>query len=292
MLIVSATPPGGSFIEFLRVDIVAVDDGNSPVTVGPYEIIYTTDGTLPRNGDQWDDGTTYNADDVVQHNIVLWVSNTTNTDSEPKAGNADWTALSSKKRRSPIKQLPIDGPKTLKFFARTTDGLTTTEITSVFFDVTELTAKNEIHTAPETVRNYTLKVENGDIQLTSGGLYDIVYGIDKTKQDVREVILVENIAPNAAIGNRVLPQFGSALNRILGQALPAGFTRGRVQTSIFEALTFLTEIQREEAVPADEQIKQILSVNVQPLDPTTYKYQFSVETVSGLKVTDTGIIGG
>lgn len=256
MLIVTATPPGGSFVEFLRVNIIATDDGNSPVTTGPYEIVYTTDGTVPR----------------------------VDIDGNPLD--------TAKKRRSPVRNFPIDRPTTLKFFARTPDGVTTTAVSSVYFDVDEVTAKNEIHTAAPGIRNYTLAVVGMDIVKESTGLYAIVSGIDKTRQDVREVILVENVAPNAPVGNRTLPQFGSSLNRLLGQALPPGYTRGEIQTSVFEALTFLMQLQREENVPADEQIRRILSVSVQPIDPTSWRYSFSVETVSGVRVTDSGILGG
>jgi hypothetical protein len=256
MLVVVATPPGGQFIEFVRTTIVASDDGNVPIIVGPFEIVYTTDGTAPR---------------VDINGVPL---------------------DTAKKRRSPIRNLPIDHPTTLKFFARTTDGVTTTAVSSVFFDVQEVTAKNEIHTVAPGIRNYTLAVVDGDIQRDSGGLYTVVSGVDKTKQDIREVILVENIGPNAPIGNRTLPQFGSALSRLLGAALPPGYVRGEIQTSVFEALTFLSELQREENVPADEQIRRILNIHVSPIDPTSFRYTFSVETVSGLRVTDTGTIGG
>jgi len=255
MLTVDITPAGGIFVEFVRVDIVASDDGNVPIASGIFEIVYTTDGTLPEV-------------DVF--------------------GNPLGT---SKKRRSPIKQFPIKQPLTLKFFARTLTGSQTTTVQSAFFNLTELTAVNEIHTVPEDVRNYTVRVDNGDIQKTDNGLYAIVYGIDKTRQDVREAILVENVGQGMPIGNRLLPQFGSALNRLLGQALPAGFTRGQIQTSIFEALTFLTELQREENVPSDEQIRRILFVNVENVSPTSYRYHFSVETVSGRTVSDSGTIG-
>jgi phage baseplate assembly protein W len=256
MLVVVAIPPGGPFIEFVRIDIVASDNGLSPIITGPFEIVYTTDGTVPR---------------VDINGLPL---------------------DTAKKRRSPVLRFPIDKPTTLKFFARTTDGVTTTTVTSVFFDIQEVTAKNEIHTAQPGIRNYTLTVLNGDIQKDSGGLYSIVAGVDKTKQDIREVILVENIAPKAPIGNRTLPNFGSSLNRLLGAALPPSYTRGEIQTTVFEALTFLQQLQREENVPADEQIRRILSISVQPLDPTSFRYSFTVEMVSGVRVTDSGILGG
>jgi hypothetical protein len=256
MIVVSASPPGGQFIEFLRINIIASDDTIVPVTTGPYEIVYTTDGTVPR----------------------------VDIDGNPLA--------SAKKRRSPIKNLPIDGPTTLKFFARTTDGSFFTPVSSVYFDVTEVTARNEINTAAPDVRNYTLQVVDGDIVRDGRGLYEIVSGDRKTAQDIREVILVENVSPDRPIGNRTLPQFGSALPRILGKALPIGFTRGQIQTTVFQALTFLSELQREENVPSDEQIKRVLNVAVEAIDPTSFRYHFTVETVSGIKVSDTGIVGG
>lgn len=258
MLIVVATPPGGQFIEFLRVNIVASDDGNVPVITGPFEIVYTLDGSFPE----------------------------VDIDGNPLG--------TAKKRRSPIRNLPIDHPTTMKFFARTTDGVTTTAISSVYFDVQELTAKNEIKTAAPTVLNYTLTVENGDIVKTDRGSYGIVFGPDKTAQDVREVILVENVPDQQNPGARTLPRFGSAVSRLLGKSLPPSFTRGQIQTSVFEALTFLAELQRREEVPQDEQIRKIRNVNVElvPDQPTSFKYTFSVELAGGLVVSQSGVVVG
>lgn len=256
MIQVSVTPNGGQFIEFVRIDIIAADDGVVPITTAPYEVFYTTDGTLPE--------------------VDLF--------DEPLG--------TTKKRKSPAKGIPISKPTTLKFFARTLDGSFSTETFNVYFDLTELTALNEIHTAPATVRNYTVAVANGDILKTDNGLYAIVFAAFKTAQDIREIILVENVPANAPPGNRTLPQFGSALNRLLGKSLPAGFVKGQIQTTILEALTFLSELQREENVPADEQIDRILFINVDALSPTSYRYDFSVQTVSGQKFSDTGLVGG
>jgi hypothetical protein len=256
MIIVSATPPGGQFVEFLRINIVASDDATAPVTSAPYEIVFTTDGTVPRI-------------------------------------DIDGVPLdSAKKRRSPIKNLPIDRPTTLKFFARTTNGAFTTSVSSVFFDVTELTARNEIHTAAPNVQNYTLRVVDGDIVRDSRGLYDIVSGNRKTAQDVREVILVEDVPRNRSSGSRTLPRFGSALNRILGKSFPVGFAQGQIHSTVFEALTFLIELQQSERVPADEQIASISSINVLAIDPTSFRYTFSVKTANGNTVTNSGIVGG
>lgn len=256
MITVKVTPNGGQFTEFVRIDLVASDDGSGPITTAPYEVFYTTDGTLP---------------EVDINDVPLGTT---------------------KKRKSPARQIPVDGPITLKFFARTLDGSFSTDIASVFFDVTELTALNEIHTAAPNVRNYTLLVTDGDIVKTDNGLYEIVSGVQKTSQDIREVILVENVPANTPPGSRTLPQFGSSLNRLLGKALPTGFTRGQIQTTIFEALTFLSELQREENVPSDEQIDRIVFINVEVLSPTSYRYNFSVQTVSGQKFSDTGVLGG
>jgi hypothetical protein len=252
MLQVKASPRGGQFIEFLRIDITAFDDGVSPVVGPPFEILYTTDGSVP-------------------------------SDTNP----------STKIRRSPITQLPINGPTTLKFFARNLSPPTTftTSIVIEFYDVLELTARNEVPTVGPSIRNYTLTINDiGDLVRTSPGQYDVVFGIEKTKQDIRESILVENVPQNAPIGDRTLPKFGSALNRILGQSLPVDFAANEIQASIFDALTTLMNLQQDERVPSDEQIRRIISVTVVPLDPTSFRYYFMVETVSGQKVSDSGTI--
>lgn len=256
MIVVTLKTPTPPFIEFIRVDLTASDDGTSPVASPPYEIVYTVDGSAPTV-------------DVNGHPLGT-----------------------SKKRRSPIRQIPFDGPTTLKFFARTTDGLHTTLTQNVFLDIQSVTARNEIHTAAPDVSNYTMQVLNGDIVPSGNGIYDIVSGVGKTKQDIREVILVENVPTNSLPGTRTLPRFGSALPRILGQSLPVGFAQGQIQTTVFEALTFLAELQRTEQVPSDEQIDSILSIHVQALTPTAFRYTFQVRTVSGKTVSDAGIIGG
>ena len=257
MIVVAANPPGGEFEEFLRVDIIASDDGNVPITSGIYEIVFTTDGTMP---------------------------------------DVDPTGLpvgTSKKRRSPIKQFPISRPTTLKLFARTSDGANETAVQSLFFDIIELTAKREIRTAPPQVRNYTLMVENGDLRRNSRGGYDIVTGQRKVSQDIREALLVENVPPDEAPGDRTLPRFGSALNRLLGQSLPPAFTRSQLQTSIYEAITFLAELQRIDQVPLNEQIRRVRSVSVEArTDGVSFKFNLAVELVSGEVLTETGIVGG
>lgn len=252
MLIVKASPKGDQFTEFLRIDIIAEDDGTTqPPVVPPFEILFTTDGSIP-------------------------------SDSNP----------STKLRRSPIKQLPIDGPVTIKFFARSlTPPVVTTPIFVEFYDVLELTARNEVPTVGPNIRNYTLKIDDiGDFVRTSPGQLEVVFGVDKTRQDIRESILVENVPQNASTRDRTLPQFGSALNRILGQDFPIGFATSEIQASLFSALTTLIGLQREERVPADEQIRRIVSLNVVPLDPTSFRYHFVVETTGGLRVGDSGTI--
>lgn len=252
MLTVSVSPPAGRFTEFLRVDIRASDDGVAPVSVGPFEILFTLDGSVPSG-----------------------------------------TNPATKVRRSPILRLPLDGPTTIKFFARAV-GLpsTATAIQIAFYDVIELVPVGAIRTAPVGVFNYTLKVdETGDLTRTGDGKYGIVFGVDKASQDIREVVLVENVPPGSAIGDRTMPSFGSALNRILGQDFPLGVAVNDIRSTIFDALTTLIELQRSERVPSDEQIRRILDVAVAPVDPTTFKYRFSVETVAGRKPVETGTIG-
>lgn len=253
MLVVTASPPGGQFTEFLRLDIIALDDGTTqPPVVAPFEILYTTDGSVPSDSNS-----------------------------------------ATKIRRSPAKQIPIDGPLTLKYFARSiTSPIVVTDIKVEFYDVIELTAVNEIPTVGPGIRNYTLGISDiGDIIRTSPGQYDVVFGTDKTRQDIRESILVENVPQNAPVGDRTLPNFGSALNRILGKDFPVGFASNEIQASIFTALTTLIELQRESRAPASEQIRRIVSLTVTPQgDPTAFRYHFVVETTGGLRFSDSGNI--
>lgn len=250
MLTVAATPTGARFTEFVRVDIIAEDDGTSPEVTGPFEILLTTDGSIPSDSNS-----------------------------------------ATSIRRSPILRLPLSGPTTLKFFARpASGGGTATDISIEFYDVIELLPVGAVRVAPDTVTNYTLRIdEDGDLVRTNGR-YEIVWGVDKCVQDIREIILVEDVPSNGRIGDRTLPQFGSSLNRVLGESLPVGFVANDIRSSIFNALSALTALQRQERVPFDEQIRRILNVTVSTIDPTTYKYRFAVETVGGATVNDSGSI--
>ena len=252
MIVVSVKTPPLPFIEFIRIDLVASDDGIAPVSTPPYDITYTTDGSDP-------------------------------------VGNPLGTA---KKRRSPLKQIPINGPTTLTLFATDKNAVHTMPTQSMYLDVQDLLAKNEIHTAAPGVTNYTLAVERGDIVRTDNGIYGIVSGAAKTGQDIKEIILVENVPRNRPVGTRTQPQFGSAISRLLGQSLPFGFTQNQIQSTVFEALTYLIALQESENVPSDEQIDKILSVNVQARSPTSFRYTFSVKTLRGVVVSDSGLIGG
>ena len=252
MLTVSVSQKGGRYIEFIRIDIIAQDDGTTnPPTVPPYEILYTTDGSIPSG-----------------------------------------TNSATITRRAPIKQLPIRSPVTLKFFARSIiTPIETTAIQVEFYDIIELTARLAIPTVPENVRNYTLKIsDTGDLVRDGGGQYAVVSGPDKTKQDIREIVLVEDVAQNDSIGNRTLPRFGSALNRLLGKSFPMGFVTGEIHSSLFKALSTLIELQRAERVPFNEQIRRIVSINVTPKDETSFRYHFVVGTLGGESVSDTGTI--
>jgi len=253
MIKMTVTPPAGQFIEFVRLEITAIDDGSDAFNIAgaPFEILYTIDGSIP-------------------------------SDSNPN------TVI----RRSPVKNLPIDKPTMLKVFARSLNpSVQTTDILLQFYDLLELTARNTINTVDPSVRNYTLKIdESGDLVRTSPGQYDVVFGIDKTKQDVRESILVENVAQGSPVGDRTLPTFGSALNRVFGQSFPIGFAASEIQTSLFDAMNTLMALQKAERVPTNEQIRRIVSISVTPIDPTTFKYRVIVETVSGDVLADNGTL--
>lgn len=248
-LVVTTSPAGGKFTEFLRIDIVAVDDGNLPEISGPFDILFTTDGSIP---------------------------STTNP--------------STSHRRSPIKNFPISKPTTIKYFAQTTDAVTQTSIQTEFYDVIELTARNTIPTVQSGIRNYTLTIADGDIVRDERGLFTVVSGADKTAQDIQEIILVEDVPEGTPIGTRTLPEFGSALNRILGLSFPQGFAANVVETSLFSAMETLISLQRLERVPSDEQIRRILQVRVAPKNETDYKYKIVVETVGRRVVTSSGVI--
>lgn len=254
MVKVTISPDPGNYIEFVRLSLLAEDDGlTSPPTVEPYEILYTTDGSIPSDSNS-----------------------------------------ATKVRRSPIQQLPISKPTTIKFFARSlTFPVAQTPIQVAFYDLTELTAKNTVLTVNENIRNYTLTINtSGDLVRTSPGRYDVIFGVDKTKQDIREIILVEDVAQGQPVGDRTLPRFGSALNRILGENFPIGFAESEIRSSLFDALSTLIQLQRDERVPNNEQISRIIRVAVAPLDPTTFTYEIIVQTVAGEQVSDRGTIVG
>lgn len=253
MLRVQITPPGGEFIEFLRITMSAYDDGLLPISTPPWEIVYTTDGSIP-------------AVDI--------------------AGNPLGT---SKKSISPIRNFPIGKPTTVRCFARR--GSTTSEIVSAYFDIVELLAKNEIRTVTDDITNYTLAISNGDITKNDRGLYDVVWGMRKAAQDIRQVLQVENVPEGRPAGQRTLPRFGSALNRILGAALPVGIARGQIHTAIYNAVTYLAELQRAENVPDTEQIRRIRSLSVDTeSDLTRFRYNILVELVTGETVQESGTI--
>lgn len=260
MLTVQATPTGTRLNEFVRITLVAQD-----TNPGTLEIHYTLDGSVP---DTFGSGT------IIRRSSYLSLS--------PGFSTIEFSA----------KNIPLSQPTTVKFLAR---NITTLEITPVsieFYDIIELTAVQEIRSVPEDVKNYTLKITNGDLARTTNGLFDIVFGIDKTAQDVREVISVENVPEGTAIGNRILPNWGSGLNRIFGSALPAVFTASLIQTEIYKALAELMRLQRIEAVPSDERIRDIVRVIVVPMNETDYSYDFEVTTSSGRVVNESGLIRG
>lgn len=195
-------------------------------------------------------------------------------------------------RRSPIMGLPLSQPTTIKFFVRNLLTLEETAVQTEFYDIIEINSRQEISSTPEGVTNYTLKIQQNDLVRTQNGLFDIVYGIDKTAQDVREVILVENVPENTASGNRLLPNWGSGLNRIFGSSLPAVFAASLIQTEIFKALNELMRLQRLSSVPSDERIKNIARILVIPKSETDYAYDFEVVTVSGRVINESGVIRG
>lgn len=253
---VSINPPGGRYVEFIRVDIEATDDGTSPISTGRFEILLTTDGSIPSD---------------------------TNTETI--------------RRVAPILRFPLDGPTTLKFFARTlSTPVVVTPIQVHFYDLLELTARNLIRAVPNSESNYTIKVENKDIVRNDLGFYDVVYGKDKTAQDVTEIILVETVSTGRFVGNRTMPNFGSELNTILGKPFPVTFAASRIQTSIFQALNTLIALQKKSRAPAHEQIAKIVSLSVVPQskgEATSYRYHFVVETVNGGLSSGTGsVVGG
>jgi hypothetical protein len=184
----------------------------------------------------------------------------------------------------------------LKYFARVVaTPTTTTDITTEYYDIIELTARNTVAIVPPAVTNYTLQVENGDLVKTDEGYYSVVYGKDKTSQDIREVILVEDVPKGVIDNSRMLPRFGSELNRILGRSYPVGFAANSLKISIFRALTNLMALQRLSRAPTNEQIRRIVSVDVIPQsegEATRFSYHFVVQTVSGDTAQSSGFVVG
>lgn len=199
-------------------------------------------------------------------------------------------------RVSPIHVIAVTQSTTIKAFAQRTDAGITTGLITQYYQIVSSNAHREARTVSPDVARYTLQINNGDILRSTSGQYGVVYGAEKAKQDIREVILVEDVPVTKSSGNRTMPRFGSALNRIIGQALPSvdspDFVAGDIQTSIFQALSTLQTLQQNAKVPSSEQIKDIVSVIVTPQSPTDYTYQIVVEMASGEQVSDTRIIRG
>lgn len=209
----------------------------------------------------------------------------------PQIGGSTTTA-----RRSPVATIPLMHSTTIKAFAQRTDAGVTTPIIVQYYNIASFDAQRTARTVSSDVTRYTMQVRNGDFVRTSRGQYGVVFGLDKVKQDIREVVLVEDVPNRAPIGNRTLPRFGSALNRLIGQAGISNDSTesvaGEIQTSLFQALTVLQALQTQSQVPGDEQIKDIVSIVVTPNSPTDYLYQIVVETLTGRQVSDTGTLKG
>jgi hypothetical protein len=250
--VVNFNPSGGISQGLTRVTLRVVDAISGVEVVTPYNIAYTVDGSAPSIGGN---GTT---------------------------------------RRAPVLNIPLSAPTTIKAIGQTVDTLTTTPQAAQYYDVRTVFAKLTVPTVDPTVSNYTLQIVNGDLVRSVRGQYGVVYGVDKTKQDVREVLVVENVPNSRPAGDRVLPNWGSALNRFLGQALPSPDTPDGIatdiQTSILNAVTTLKNLQTDTHVPLDEQIDQIVSLLVQAVNPTDYKFSITVQTVAGRQISDTQII--
>lgn len=254
MLTLKITPPAGVYNEFVRVNIAVEDDGESPVTTAPYEVLYTTDGSIPSDSNEV-----------------------------------------TKIYRAPLRNIPFSRSTTLKVLARTVDLAHATEIGVFYYDIYDQTARSLFKTVPATVANYTLMInEVGDLVPNGSGAYEIVHGVEKTKQDVRESILVESVGENQSAGTRLIPQFGSALNRLLGQSYAPNFTASLLRSSLYDSMNVLMALQKLGRAPAHERIRRVLSVDVVPKkDPTGFRYRIVVQTESGEQVSEIGtIVGG
>lgn len=316
-LIFTVDPPGGRFVEFVRIRIFAEDDGASPTINGPTDAYFTLDGALPTNPPT---GTTikrrlpiHDFPITAPGSLKIFVVNqstgagtvtasgttVTGTGTAFLANIAVGNKIIIRGQTRTVATVPLDISLTVTVAFSPAIGSASTYIiertsatSSFYFNIKELSAKNEIRVIPENVRNYTLKVTEGDLARSASGGYNIVFGPDKTVQDIRESILVENVPQNKPPGDRTLPNFGSALNRILGEEFPVGFAASEIQSTIFSALAELVRLQQENRVPTEERIAQVLYVRVVALDEVTFKYNFAVKTVGGQEIPNSGIIRG
>src|SRR3989442_8737279 len=58
----------------------------------------------------WNTTSTYEANQVVEHNGASWIANTTNTDSEPTFVNPDWSLMAAKGDTGPTGAQGATGP--------------------------------------------------------------------------------------------------------------------------------------------------------------------------------------
>jgi hypothetical protein len=181
----------------------------------------------------------------------------------------------------------------LKVVARTaTQPYVYSPLVSAYFDITNFIPVKEIASVPDDVINYTLAIDNnGDISYDTAGKYKLVWGVDKTSQDIREIILVARVPPGQVDLTRTMPDFGSDVSLTLGKAIAPDIAVADVRTSVADAINNLIQLQQKTFAPPDEQIKTINSITVAPgTDATAIQFSIRVTTASGHTVQETGVV--
>jgi len=135
--------------------------------------------------------------------------------------------------------------------------------------------------------SFDLKIQNGDLVLSSSGDLAIVENTDKLVQDVLKILMTKIGA------NTFFPWYGSPFSSSsIGNPADAKFLQSISDSQIRSALETLQSLQREQSLSQDltasETLAAVRSVAVvrNQMDPTSYVVKISILTKS-LKTIDT-----
>jgi hypothetical protein len=132
----------------------------------------------------------------------------------------------------------------------------------------------------------TFKIENGDVVLGANGSPRTVTGLEKTKQDLREV-LSNDLQPNG---------FGAGLTRLVGRVVesPLIFSL-EVQQRIAQAINRWIALQRTSQSldrPAAERVESIALLRAAPQRGSLVNFAFhvTIRTASRAEVDQSGTV--